>query len=84
MQVASKVSIVIPVYNNSADIEELSFRLNDALTKQFKEYEVIFINDGSRIDFKADANNISLEAPVFNTPANTLLKKLMVNVLLNL
>ena len=44
------------------------------------EHGFIFINDKSQINFKADASDISLEGPVFNTPANVLLKKLMVDL----
>ncbi len=44
------------------------------------EHGFIFINDKSQINFKADAADISLEGPVFNTPANVLLKKLIVDL----
>ena len=41
------------------------------------EHGFIFINDKPLINFKADAKNMSLEGPEFNTPANALLKKLL-------
>ena len=44
------------------------------------EHGFIFINDKKQINFKADIKDISLEGPVFNTPANDLLKKLMINL----
>ena len=44
------------------------------------EHGFIFINDKPQINFKADASDISLEGPVFNTPANVLLKKLIVDL----
>ncbi|MEO7523763.1 MAG: TlpA disulfide reductase family protein [Ferruginibacter sp.] len=40
----------------------------------------IFINDKPVIDFKADMKDVSLEGPQFNTPANTLLKKFILNL----
>lgn len=44
------------------------------------EHGFIFINDQSKINFKADIKDLSLEGPVFNTAANNLLKKLLVNI----
>ena len=42
------------------------------------EHDFIVINDKKKINFKADAKDISLQAPTFNTPANELLKKIMI------
>ncbi len=50
MKFASKISVVIPVYNNASDLAELSSRLEDTLDSHFSEYEVLFVNDGSRDD----------------------------------
>lgn len=47
MKQQAKISIVIPVYNNSADLPELSLRLVNSLSINFDSYEVIFVNDGS-------------------------------------
>lgn len=44
------------------------------------DHGFLFINDKPQISFKADLKDISLEGPVFNTPANTLLKKLMIDL----
>ncbi|MEP7165922.1 MAG: TlpA disulfide reductase family protein [Ferruginibacter sp.] len=44
------------------------------------DHGFIFINDKAQIDFQADLKNINLEAPTFNSPANALLKKLMVDL----
>ena len=40
----------------------------------------IFINDKPQIDLKADIKDVSLEGPVFNSPANTKLKGLLMNI----
>lgn len=44
-----KISIVVPIYNEEANISELHRRLKDALIKDFDkfEYEIIFVDDGS-------------------------------------
>ncbi|RYY69369.1 MAG: AhpC/TSA family protein [Chitinophagaceae bacterium] len=40
----------------------------------------VFINDKPTVDFKADMNDVSLEGPSFNSPANTALKNLIINI----
>ena len=40
----------------------------------------VFINDKPSINFKADMNDVSLEGPSFNSPANTALKNLLINI----
>ncbi|MBN1305474.1 MAG: glycosyltransferase family 2 protein [Anaerolineales bacterium] len=40
-------SVVIPVYYGEATLEPLVERLGKVLSEQFKEYEVILVNDGS-------------------------------------
>lgn len=42
------LSVVIPVYNEAGNLEQLSQRLMATLDKEGKSYEIIFINDGSR------------------------------------
>lgn len=42
------ISIVIPVYNEEKNLEELFRRLTDTLDKQDKPYEIILTNDGSQ------------------------------------
>lgn len=41
------LSIVIPVYNESDNLEQLYQRLINTLDKQGKSYEILFVNDGS-------------------------------------
>ena len=40
----------------------------------------VFINDKPSINFKADMNDVSLEGPSFNSPANTALKNFLLNI----
>lgn len=40
----------------------------------------VFINDKSDVNFTADINDVSLEGPVFNSPANAALKNLIINI----
>ncbi len=43
----SKISVIIPVYNEEENIKELYKQINQSLSKYKYTYEVIFINDGS-------------------------------------
>ncbi len=43
-----QASIVIPVYNGADTVPELTERLNQVCPRYFSEYEIIFVNDGSR------------------------------------
>ncbi len=43
-----KISVVIPVYDEAETLPELCQRLGDALSGRMFDYEVIFVNDGSR------------------------------------
>lgn len=43
-----ETSVVIPVYNNENSLVELARRLSSTLDGISSEYEIIFINDGSR------------------------------------
>jgi len=42
------ISVVIPVYNNSGSLRELTARLVEVLAGCSNNYEIIFVNDGSR------------------------------------
>lgn len=48
MQVQPDISIIIPVYNEEANLPELYERLSQVMTQLELEYEFIFVNDGSR------------------------------------
>jgi glycosyltransferase involved in cell wall biosynthesis len=43
-----KISIVIPVFNNEATLQELTKRITATLPTCENTYEILFINDGSR------------------------------------
>ena len=42
------LSIVIPVYNEQENLENLVNRIYETVTKMAKPFEVIFVNDGSK------------------------------------
>ncbi len=43
-----EISLVVPLYNEEENVKLLYFKINDVLHRQGKEYEIIFIDDGSR------------------------------------
>src|SRR6478735_5616491 len=63
------VSIVIPIYNESASLNELVRRINDAMCRTDYQYDIILVNDGSQDNSwkvltqlaKADAHVIALD-----------------------
>lgn len=48
MDSETMVSVVIPVYNEEANLPHLFERLRSAMEKTRKRYEIIFVDDGSR------------------------------------
>lgn len=48
LQLLPLISIVIPVFNEEKNLEELYRRLTLCLDKLDKKYEILFINDGSK------------------------------------
>jgi len=48
MDSETMVSVVIPVYNEEANLPRLFERLRPAMDKTGKSYEIIFVDDGSR------------------------------------
>ncbi|MFM2322818.1 MAG: glycosyl transferase family 2 [Pseudomonadota bacterium] len=57
------LSVVIPVYNESENLEQLYQRLIATLDKGAKPYEIIFINDGSRDDSYQQLNDLQKRRP---------------------
>lgn len=43
-----KVSVVVPCYNEESVIVETNTQLNAVLSKHFADYEIVYVNDGSR------------------------------------
>jgi len=60
---APELSIVIPVRNESANIEPLCRELTEALQAAGRSYEVIFIEDGSTDDTFARLGNLQAKDP---------------------
>ena len=56
-----KLSIVIPVYNRPEELKELLASLK---SQTFQPYEVIIVEDGSTIDSKEIADNLSEDLPI--------------------
>lgn len=77
-----------PQVLDTADIKSGKFNLSSIATEEglyrirFEKMNsgFVFINDKPSIDFKADINDVSLEGPSFNSPANTALKNLLTNI----
>lgn len=61
------LSIIIPIYNESGNIEALYERLNGEIQKLAQSYEIIFIDDGSTDDSVAKLIAISDADPHVNT-----------------
>jgi undecaprenyl-phosphate 4-deoxy-4-formamido-L-arabinose transferase len=57
------LSIVIPVYNESGNLEQLYQRLITSLDKQGKSYEILFINDGSKDNSYEKLNELQRRRP---------------------
>ena len=57
------ISIVIPVYNESENIEQLYQRLIASLDKLNKSYEIILVNDGSQDDSYDQLNELQKKRP---------------------
>ncbi len=48
MKKEKDISIIIPIYNEEDSINELYGRLSESVSKITKNYELIFVNDGSK------------------------------------
>ena len=77
-----------PEILDTAQIKDGKFELSGIGTEEglyrirFEKMEsgFIFINDKPAIDFTADIHDVSLEGPVFNSPANAKLKNLLIGI----
>ena len=43
-----KISLIIPMYNESSIIADTAKSVNDYMSKNFSDYEVLFVDDGSK------------------------------------
>ncbi|EDP46809.1 glycosyltransferase [Rickettsiella grylli] len=57
------ISVVIPVYNESENLEQLYQRLMTTLDKIDKTYEIILVNDGSQDDSYERLNELQKRQP---------------------
>ena len=44
----SSISIIVPVYNSEATLDELTTRIKAVLAPVVEHFEIIFVNDGSQ------------------------------------
>jgi len=54
-----KLSIVVPLYNESGNVKELHRKIKEACDKLGKSYEIIFVDDGSRDKTVKEAQELS-------------------------
>src|SRR5690606_40797484 len=57
------VSIVVPLYNEAESVALLHRRITDALHGSGLEYEILFVDDGSRDETLSLATNLAKEDP---------------------
>lgn len=57
------VSVVVPVYNEQDNLEQLSLRLTTVLDKLDKPYEIILVNDGSSDNSETILNTLHQKRP---------------------
>ena len=57
-----KLSIIIPVFNEEGSLRELYYQINGSI-KTFKEYEIVFIDDGSSDESKTIIQSIIEKDP---------------------
>ncbi len=77
-----------PQVLDTASIEDGKFKVSSTASEdglyriRFEKMNsgFIFINDKPNIDFKADINDVTLQGPTFNSPANEALKRLLINI----
>jgi len=62
-QIRSMISVVIPLHNEEANVPLLAAKLTAAMGAMGRDYEVIFINDGSQ---PRKAHSIPPASSVFN------------------
>lgn len=60
---AVQLSVVVPVYNEEANLPDLCARLNEVLPQLGLEYEVILVDDGSSDGSFAVAKEMAMEDP---------------------
>ena len=51
-----KYSIVVPLYNEAANVIALYVRLTEVMTGLVEPYEIVFVDDGSKDQTPADSS----------------------------
>lgn len=60
----SKISVIIPAYNEEGNVKDLILRLNKSLTEARIDYELIFINDHSTDNTRKEIKKFTEQYPV--------------------
>lgn len=60
---AKSITIVVPVFNEAANVAELIRRIGDALSGGPERFELLFVDDGSRDDTWATLQSLALTNP---------------------
>lgn len=54
-----KISIVVPVFNEEGNLREFYKRITDVMTKESYDYNIIFVDDGSKDSSRVILNELS-------------------------
>jgi len=60
---SARLSVVLPVFNEQAVLEELTRQLNEVLLAQCESLEIVFVNDGSSDDSREILDRLAVEHP---------------------
>jgi glycosyltransferase involved in cell wall biosynthesis len=58
-----EISVVAPIYNELENIRPLTNKIMEALDKKFTDYEIVYVNDGSKDGSKELLDQLALENP---------------------
>lgn len=58
-----RISVVLPLFNEAAVLEELVSRLEDCFAGRDEDFELVFVNDGSTDDSAAVLNQLAADNP---------------------
>src|SRR5438270_11166234 len=63
MSLAPELSVVVPLYNEQENLPELHRRLTRSLGEAGLDYELVFVNDGSRDATPALLDELAAQGP---------------------
>lgn len=58
------ISVIIPIYNESDNIESLAQEIMQALSAEIYEYEIVFVDDGSQDETLLCLQKLAMQFPV--------------------